>query len=42
MNRAFSEVLDMAIRKGTDLRTAALVKGISRVAEAKLARGIYP
>ena len=42
MNRAFSEVLDMAVQNGTDLRTAALVKGISRVAEAKLARGIYP
>ena len=42
MNRSFSEVLDMAVREGTDLRTAALIKGISRVAEAKLARGIYP
>ena len=42
MNRAFSEVLDMAVQKRTDLRTAALIKGISRVADAKLARGIYP
>jgi glutamate dehydrogenase (NAD(P)+) len=42
MNRAFSEVLDMATQRGTDLRTAALIKGISRVADAKLARGIYP
>jgi glutamate dehydrogenase (NAD(P)+) len=42
MNRAFSEVLDMAVQRGTDLRTAALIKGIGRVVEAKLARGIYP
>lgn len=42
MSRAFSEVLDMAIDKGTDLRTAALIKGIGRVADAKLVRGIYP
>jgi glutamate dehydrogenase (NAD(P)+) len=42
MNRAFAEVLDMAVQRRTDLRTAALIKGISRVADAKLARGIYP
>jgi len=42
MNRTFSEVLDMAITNGTDLRTAALIKGVSRVADAKLARGVYP
>ncbi len=42
LNRALSEVLDMAIQKGTDLRTAALMKGIRRVADAKLARGMYP
>ncbi len=42
MNRAFSEVLDTAIREKTDMRTAALIKGIRRVTEAKLARGVYP
>ncbi len=42
MNRAFSEVLEMAVQQRTDLRTAALIKGVSRVADAKLARGIYP
>ncbi len=42
MNRAFNEVLDTSIRENTDMRTAALIKGIRRVTEAKLARGIYP
>jgi glutamate dehydrogenase (NAD(P)+) len=42
MNRALSEVLDLAARHNVDLRTAALIKGISRVTDAKLARGIYP
>ena len=42
MNRALSEVLDIAARDGVDLRTAALIKGIGRVTAAKLARGIYP
>jgi glutamate dehydrogenase (NAD(P)+) len=42
MNRALSEVLDIAARDDVDLRTAALIKGIGRVTAAKLARGIYP
>ncbi len=42
MNRAFSEVMDIAIRENTDLRTAALMKGIKRVADAKLVRGVFP
>lgn len=42
MNRAFSEVLDTAIRENTDMRTAALMKGVRRVTDAKLARGVYP
>ena len=42
MNRAFSEVLDISMREGVDMRTAALIKGIRRVAKAKLARGIFP
>ena len=42
MNRAFSEVLDISVSKGVDLRTAALMKGINRVTDAKLARGVYP
>jgi glutamate dehydrogenase (NAD(P)+) len=42
MNRAFAEVLDTSIREKTDMRTAALIKGVRRVTEAKLARGVYP
>ncbi|MBT8208777.1 MAG: Glu/Leu/Phe/Val dehydrogenase [Acidimicrobiia bacterium] len=42
MNRAFSEVLDISIREKVDMRTAALMKGIWRVTDAKLARGVYP
>ena len=42
MNRAFSEVMDVAIREKTDLRTAAMMKGIKRVADAKLVRGVFP
>ena len=42
MNRAYGEVLDIATQEGVDMRTAALIKGIRRVTEAKLARGIYP
>jgi glutamate dehydrogenase (NAD(P)+) len=42
MNRAYSEVLDIATRQNVDMRTAALMKGIRRVTDAKLARGVYP
>ena len=42
MGRAFEEVLNISINEGYDMRTAALIKGIRRVAEAKLARGVYP
>ncbi len=42
MTRAFSEVLDLSVANKVDLRTAALMKGIRRVADAKLARGIFP
>ncbi len=42
MGRAFDEVLNISINEGYDMRTAALIKGIRRVAEAKLARGVYP
>ncbi|MDH3425550.1 MAG: Glu/Leu/Phe/Val dehydrogenase [Acidimicrobiia bacterium] len=42
MSRAFSEVLDIATRENVDMRTAALIKGVQRVAKAKLVRGIYP
>jgi glutamate dehydrogenase (NAD(P)+) len=42
MTRAFDEVLSVALAEGVDMRTAALVKGIRRVADAKLVRGIFP
>ncbi len=40
--RAFEEVLELSIREGLDMRTAALMIGIRRVAGAKLVRGVYP
>ncbi len=42
MNRSLSEVLDIATKENVNLRTAALIKGIRRVTDAKLARGVYP
>ena len=42
MSRAYEEVQAVARIHKTDMRTAALIKGIKRVADAKLARGVYP
>ena len=42
MTRAFDDVLSIAAAEGVDMRTAALIKGIRRVADAKLVRGIFP
>ena len=42
MTRAFDDVLSIANSEGVDMRTAALIKGIRRVADAKLVRGIFP
>ena len=42
MIRAFEDVLVVSIRKKVDMRTAALMKGMERVAAAKLVRGVYP
>jgi glutamate dehydrogenase (NAD(P)+) len=42
MQRAFREVLGTAQKQHVDLRTAALMTGIGRVAEAKRRRGVYP
>lgn len=42
MSRAYDEVSSVATKHKTDLRTAALIKGIRRVADAKLARGVFP
>lgn len=42
MTRAFDEVLSTARAENVDMRTAAIIKGIRRVADAKLVRGIFP
>jgi glutamate dehydrogenase (NAD(P)+) len=42
MQRAFKDVLGVAEAKGVDLRTAAMMRGIQRVAEAKRRRGVFP
>jgi glutamate dehydrogenase (NAD(P)+) len=42
MHRSFKEVLDISVSKKIPMRTAALVLGIGRVAEATKLRGIYP
>ncbi|MGA7271794.1 MAG: Glu/Leu/Phe/Val dehydrogenase [Acidimicrobiia bacterium] len=42
MTRAFDDVASIANAEGVDMRTAALIKGIRRVADAKLVRGIFP
>jgi glutamate dehydrogenase (NAD(P)+) len=42
MQRAFREVLAVALERKIGLRTAALMRGISRVAEAKRLRGVFP
>ncbi len=42
MQRSFQEVLDIAQKEKVDMRTAALILGIGRVAAATRLRGIYP
>jgi glutamate dehydrogenase (NAD(P)+) len=42
MQRAFRSVHEMARERNTDMRTAALMLAISKVAEATRVRGIYP
>jgi len=42
MVRAFTRVWNAAQKNGVDLRTAALMEGIRRVADAHVARGLYP
>lgn len=42
MQRAFRDVFALSKSEGVDLRTAALMRGISRVAEAKRRRGVFP
>jgi glutamate dehydrogenase (NAD(P)+) len=42
MQRAYRAVWSVAQEKAIDLRTAALMRGIGRVAEAKRRRGVFP
>ena len=42
MTRAFNRVWALATKEGVDLRTAALMEGIHRVAEGYKVRGLYP
>ncbi len=42
MTRAFNRVWGLANKEGTDLRTAALMEGVRRVAEGYRIRGLYP
>jgi glutamate dehydrogenase (NAD(P)+) len=42
MGRSFADVVAVAEKHQTDLRTGALIKGIKRVVDAKLARGVFP
>ncbi|MCE9665728.1 response regulator [Halomonas sp. M5N1S17] len=39
---AFQRTLERAQRDKLDMRTAALIEGVSRVTEAKLLRGVFP
>lgn len=42
MTKAFDEVFTLSKEKEVDLRTAAMMIGVNRVAEAKKLRGLYP
>jgi glutamate dehydrogenase (NAD(P)+) len=42
MKKGFAEILGISRRDKVDLRTAALILGIGRVAKASELRGIYP
>jgi glutamate dehydrogenase (NAD(P)+) len=42
MTRSFDRVWAVARKEGADLRMAALMSGVGRVAEAHKARGLYP
>lgn len=42
MRSAFQKVLDFSISRKVDMRMAALMLGINKIAQAKLARGLFP
>ena len=42
MVKSFNDVLEMSRKHKADMRTAAYMVAVGRVAEATLTRGIYP
>ena len=42
ITQAFDGVYETQEKEGVTLRTAALMKGVSKVSQAMLARGLYP
>jgi glutamate dehydrogenase (NAD(P)+) len=42
LRRAFDRTLQRARNEDMDLRTAAMIEALDRVAAAKLARGLFP
>ena len=42
LTSAFEEIWIISEKNQVDLRTAALIKGIKKVAAAKLTRGLFP
>ncbi len=42
MSRAFTEVHEVSRDRGVDMRTAAMMHGLARVAEAMKVRGLFP
>ena len=42
MKKAFAEVHETALAYKTDMRTAAYIRGVSRVADATRIRGLFP
>lgn len=42
MQKAFADVLAVAEARKVDMRTAAMIRGVTRIAEAKRRRGIFP
>jgi glutamate dehydrogenase (NAD(P)+) len=42
MQRAFRDALEVALDQHVDMRTAAMMRGIERIKEAKRRRGVFP
>jgi len=42
LSTAFRAVWDLSLREKVDLRTASMMQAIGRIAQAHLARGLYP